>query len=313
MKETKPFHGKKKRTTRNNKKIIKTMGSPFKMKPGKGGSAKHTGKGMSERGLISGGPKAHGKPHYDTTEAGRPTVYGATQAIPAKIQQRSGASSARDDVMKKGYDIREGSSGVGEHLNNVYTSKNSVAGEFKRRTGDKTQAKPRTSSYSNVDVQSSASMKDPRSGKDLIDTGALGSKRQMNNYGYATQADVSSTDFAARGGSSKFKAIKRDSKAVDKKVLSAAKNWEKGEAAISSQSSGMVKPKGPDLNSQLLGGMQQEDPKPAKAVKAAKASSSKNRGNGSPGRKYRPSRSQRLSQKGKLNKKNAARLGKRGR
>jgi hypothetical protein len=308
MKETKAFHGKKKHTKKNKKKI---MGSPFKMTPGKGGSAKHTGRGMSERGLISGGPKAHGKPHYDTTEAGRATVYGATQAIPAKIQQRSGASSVRDDVMKKGYDIREGSSGIGEHLNAVYNDRNSVAGEFKRRTGDKTQAKPRTSSYSNVDVQSNASMKDPRSGKDLINTGALGSEKQMNNYGYATRQDVSSTDFAAgRGGSARSRQRKKDSKAVDKKVLSAAKNWEKGEAAISSQSSGMVKPKGPDLNSQLLGGMQQEDPKP---VKAAKASSSKNRGNGSPGRKYKPNRSQRLSQKGKLNKKNAARLGKRGR
>mgnify|MGYP003645753402 FL=1 len=36
------------------------MESPFKMKPGKGSSAKHTGKGMSERGLISeDGPKAY--------------------------------------------------------------------------------------------------------------------------------------------------------------------------------------------------------------------------------------------------------------
>ena len=224
------------------------------MTPGKGGSAKHTGKGISERGL--GGPKAHGKPHYDTTEGGRPTVYGATEAIPGKIQQRSGSSSVRDDVMKKGYDIREGSSGVGEHLNAVYNDRNSVAGEFKRRTGDKTQAKPRTSSYSNVDVQSNASMKDPRSGKDLINTGSLGSEKQMNNYGYATQADVSSTDFAAgRGGSARSRQRKKDSKAVDKKVLSAAKKWEKGEAAITLGSNEIVKPKGPDINSQLLGGM----------------------------------------------------------
>jgi len=286
------------------------------MKPGKGGSAKHTGRGMTERGLISGGPKSHGKPHYDTTEAGRPTVYGATEAIPGNIKQRSGASSARQDVMKKGYDIREGSDGAGEHINNVYTSKNSVAGEFKRRTADDQhygKPKPRSSSYSNIDIESSASMKDPRSGKDLIDTGALGSKRQMNNYGYATRADVSSTDLAARGGSSKFKAVKKDSKAVDKKVLSAARKYKTGEKAITLGSNEMVKPKGPDLNSQLLGGMQQEDPKPVKPVKVAKASSSKNRGNGSPGRKYKPSRSQRLSQKGKLNKKNAYRLGKRGR
>ena len=228
------------------------------MTPGKGGSARHTGKGISERGLIKTdlGPKDHGKPHYDTNPGGRPTVYGPTDAIPGKIQQRSGSSSVRDDVMEKGYDIREGSSGVGEHLNAVYNDRNSVAGEFKRRTGDKTQAKPRTSSYSNVDVQSNASMKDPRSGKDLIDTGSLGSEKQMNNYGYATQADVSSTDFAAgRGGSARGRQRKKDSKAVDKKVLTAAKNWEKGEAAITLGSNEIVKPKGPDINSQLLGGM----------------------------------------------------------
>jgi hypothetical protein len=282
------------------------MGSPFKMTPGKGGSAKHTGRGMTERGLISGGPKSHGKPHYNTTEAGRPMQYGVLEAIPGNIKQRSGASSTREDVMKKGYDIREGSDGVGEHMNNVFTNKNSVAGEFKRLTADD-QNYDKYDSYNKIDIKSNASMKDPRSGKDLIDTGAFGSKRQINNYGYATQNDQRIILNAARR-SSEFNAIRKDSKAVDKKVLNAVKKYKTGEKAITLGSNEMVKPKGPDLNSQLLGGMQQEDPKP---VKVAKASSSKNRGNGSPGRRYKPSRSQTLSQKGKLNKKNAYRLGKR--
>ena len=296
------------------------MGSPFKMKPGsKPGSNRDRGMmQMSERGLVNDeGPKSHGKPHYDTTEAGRATQYGAMEAIPGSIKQRgseynpSGASSVRDDVMKKGYDVKSGSSGAGEHINAVYTNKNSVAGEFKRRTADKNMQKPSSRNYSNVDIQSSASMKDPRSGKDLIDTGALGSKRQMDNYGYATKPDIKSVDFAAgRGGSSQARQMKKDSKAVDKKVLSAAKKYVAGEKAISMGSNKRTEIKGSSLNSQLLGGMQQEDPKP---VKVAKSTPSRNRGGGGSGRKYRPSRSQRLSQKGKLNKRNASRLGKRGR
>ena len=36
------------------------MGSPFKMKPGSGSSAKHTGRGLAERGLVPDrGPKMH--------------------------------------------------------------------------------------------------------------------------------------------------------------------------------------------------------------------------------------------------------------
>ena len=116
------------------------MGSPFKMKPGKGGSAKHTGKGMSERGLISGGPKAHGKPHYDTTEAGRPTVYGATEAIPANIKQRVGSTSSSDDTWsEKSFkkDPRSGDNYSTQALANIYSNKTSTTSEFKRGTGDK--------------------------------------------------------------------------------------------------------------------------------------------------------------------------------
>ena len=36
------------------------MGSPFKIKPGSGSSAKHTGRGLAERGLVPDrGPKMH--------------------------------------------------------------------------------------------------------------------------------------------------------------------------------------------------------------------------------------------------------------
>jgi len=301
------------------------MGSPFKMKPGKGGSAKHTGRGMTERGLISGGPKSHGKPHYDTTEAGRPTVYGATEAIPASIKQRVGSTSSGDDVSSgKSFtkDPKSGESWGTQYHNKLYSNENSTVGEFKRRTAlqnknDASQMsksmqqgyKPQnTSGYKNTETSSSASTMDARSGKSLLDSGAFGTPSQVANYGFGDAQGVRATKASSFSPDGK-KAL-RDSKIVENNIAKAARKYKTGEKAITLGSNEMVKPKGPDLNSQLLGGMQQEDPKPVKVVKA---SPSKNRGNGSPGRRYKPSKSQRLSQKGKLNKKNAARLGRRGR
>ena len=249
------------------------MGSPFKMKPGsKPGSNRDRGMmQMSERGLVNDeGPKSHGKPHYDTTEAGRPTQYGVMEAIPGSIKQRKGPTDVQDDMMstrsQSTLDARSGMSFDGQalsHVNDLYTNKNSVAGEFKRRTADKNMQKPNKPGLSNVHIESSASMKDPRSGKNLIDTGALGSKRQMDNYGYATKPEVSMTNSAAsRSAGYIGRQAQKDSKVVDKKVLKAAKKYVAGEKAISMGSNKRTEVKGPSLNSQLLGGMQQGDPKP---------------------------------------------------
>ena len=249
------------------------MGSPFKMLPGShSGSNKDRGlKQMAQRGLIKdGGPKDHGKPNYDTTEAGRPTQYAAMEAIPGSIKQRKGPTDVQDDIMstrsKSTMDARSGMSYDDvaiSHMNDLYTNKNSVAGEFKRRTADKNMQKPNKPGLSNVHIESSASMKDPRSGKNLIDTGALGSKRQMDNYGYATKQDVSMTNSGgSRAAGYIGRQAKKDSKAVDKKVLKAAKKYVAGEKAISMGSNKRTEVKGPSLNSQLLGGMQQGDPKP---------------------------------------------------
>ena len=299
------------------------------MKPGsKPGSNRDRGMmQMSERGLVNDeGPKSHGKPHYDTTEAGRATQYGVTEAIPANIKQRGGASSSADDVYfpQGGGDARAGFGN--DPANPDYTAsnkqhkvihgnKNATVGEFKRRTGDRSQMENRGnkpgnhSGYGNTQTLSDASTRDPRSGKSLVNSGAFGTKSQVANYGFGDQKSMSSTKLAARV-SSRAKKELRDSKIVEGNIRSTVKKYKTGEKAISMGSNERTEVKGPSLNSQLLGGMQQEDPKP---VKVAKPKRKNLLFEGSTGRKYRPSRSQRLSQKGKLNSRNASRLGKRGR
>jgi len=259
------------------------MGSPFKMKPGKGGSAKHTGRGMTERGLISGGPKSHGKPHYDTTEAGRPTVYGATEAIPASIKQRVGSTSSGDDVSSgKSFtkDPKSGESWSTQYHNKLYSNENSTVGEFKRRTAlqnknDASQMsksmqqgyKPQNrSGYQNTEISSSASTMDPRSGKSLLDSGAFGTPSQVANYGFGDAPGVRATKAASFNPDGK-KAL-RDSKIVENNIAKAAVSYKTGEKAITLGSNEIVKSKGPDINSQLLGGFKVGDgPKPPQPKK----------------------------------------------
>ena len=250
------------------------MGSPFKMTPGsKSGNSRDRGlKQMAQRELISGGPKSKDENNYDTTEAGRPTVYGATEAIPANIKQRVGSTSSSDDTWsEKSFkkDPRSGDNYSTQALANIYSNKTSTTSEFKRGTGDKSlmpnfgKTKASTKNES-PQISSNASTMDPRSGKSLVDSGAFGTESQVANYGYGDLLSKSHTNAATIGKNYNSKDVKiaRDSKIVDANIKTQIKKYKTGEKAIN-LSSGVVDFKGPDINSQLLGGMKVGDgPKP---------------------------------------------------
>jgi len=243
--------------------------------PGSRDHGLKTGQGMTERGLISGGPKSHGEPHYDTTEAGRQTVYGATEAIPGNIKQRVGSTSSSDDVLSgKSFteDPKSGESYGTQFYDKVYSNENATVGEFKRRTGDKSVMENRGnkpssfSGYQNTDLKSDASTMDARSGKSLLDSGSFGTKSQVANYGFGDQKSITATKASSFSPDGK-KAL-RDSKIVENNIKSAVKKYKTGEKAITLGSNEIVKSKGPDVNSQLLGGFKVGDgPKPPQPKK----------------------------------------------
>jgi hypothetical protein len=252
------------------------MGSPFKMIPGEhSGSNKDKGlKAFGQRGLIKTdlGPKDQDKVNYDTNPGGRPTVYGATEAIPANIKQRVGSTSSSDDTwsgksFKK--DPRSGDNYATQAYDNLYSNKTSTTSEFKRGTGDKSlmqnfgTTKASTKNES-PQISSDASTMDPRSGKSLVDSGAFGTESQVANYGYGDLLSKSYTNAATIGKNYNSNDVKiaRDSKIVDANIKTQIKKYKTGEKAIN-LSSGVVDFKGPDINSQLLGGMKVGDgPKP---------------------------------------------------
>ena len=249
----------------------------FKMMPGSRDHGLKTGQGMTERGLISGGPKSHGEPHYDTTEAGRPTVYGATEAIPGNIKQRVGSTSSSNDTWsEKSFtpDAKSGESYATQAYDHLYSNENSAVGDFKRRTGDKTvmenkgQKPSSFGGYGNTDISSDASTMDARSGKSLVDSGAFGTKSQVANYGFGDQKSITATKDASKSGSTKNKNALRDSKIVEGNIIKTVKKYKTGEKSITLGSNEVVKSKGPDINSQLLGGFKVGDgPKPPQPKK----------------------------------------------
>ena len=171
---------------------------------------------------------------YDTTVDGRPVIYPVGMDVPGFIRQRS-SNSARDmQFAKPSYQSimkSENAEGFGNQvmtsINQTYTGANRAIGDFKRQTTNK----PREyqSNYSNVDIRSSASMINPRSGKPI----SFGSPFDVSNYKYDTEYNIGMTNMLggpdAKYPSKKNQRIYRQSEKVQGNIDQAVKNWRSGE------------------------------------------------------------------------------------
>ena len=171
---------------------------------------------------------------YDTTVDGRPVIYPVGMDVPANIRQRSSTSARDMQFAKDSYQAAMSSDeakGFGNQvmtsINQTYTGQNRAIGDFKRQTTNR----PRQyqSNYSNVDIRSSASMINPRSGKPI----SFGSPFDVSNYKYDTEYNIGMTNMLggpdAKYPSKKNQRIYRQSEKVQANIDQAVKNWRSGE------------------------------------------------------------------------------------
>lgn len=179
---------------------------------------------------------------YDTTKDGRSVIYTPGSAVPGNIMQR-GSTSAADDVFTNPSYIKNINPGnnAGNYLDHAYSGSNRALGEFKRQTSNQPREISNTS-YSNIDFSSSASTKNPYSGKQI----SFGDAKNVDNYGYATVSDIQRIKKNRRYFPNTYKSSEK----VQKNINSSVKDWRSGSPA-SKLGSGIVKLTGD--KPQLLG------------------------------------------------------------
>ena len=171
---------------------------------------------------------------YDTTTDGRPVIYPVGMDVPANIRQRS-SNSARDmqfakssyQSIMKSDDAKGFGNQVMTSIGQSYTGANRAIGDFKRQTIN--MPREYQSNYSNIDINSSASMLNPRTGKQI----SFGSPYDVSNYQYDTEYSKGMTNMLggpdAKYPTRKNTRIFNQSEKVQSNIDSAVKSWRSGE------------------------------------------------------------------------------------
>jgi len=187
---------------------------------------------------------------YDTTKDGRSVIYSPGSAVPGNIMQRTSTSSRDDLFSSKNYSTNQNSAGgvfenqVLSSVNQIYTGNRRAMGDYKRQTSNQLR-ESNNMSYSNVDFRSSASTKNPYSGKEIT----FGSTNNVSNYSYDTNKSINDIKRLKHIFPHMQKSFVASNK-VQKSINSSVKDWRSGSTPIKS-SGDIVKVTG--AKPQLLG------------------------------------------------------------